>query len=319
MNSMLDFRIRKLHPKMQEYVYLGTKVGLFNNLNIERVVSRLERVEIGINNNMNSYAHTFPIRTEDENENYVSKGINIDINKDKVDYKIRQGLFYFEDEILFHEFSHAVNGIYEEWFEKLMLGYDVDEKFISTSPIKEDMIKNLSSNPEFRQIKYAGILLDDFVSQTIAQKMINYKYERNIYPDRERIFELSEPPIKCNCSLNGCWQFENVAKKFIESMYGVCDVDQFCIDAIDKGIINKIFSKYMKRKRGFIDLYKILGYMGNVSFSVISKNLDEYTKATDRDMAARNPKKLFHSIKELNGILDKNAEIEKVKMGFGAF
>ena len=36
-------------------------------------------------------------------------------------------------------------------------------------------------------------------------------------------------------------------------------------------------------------------------------------------MAARNPKKLFHSIKELNGILDKNAEIEKVKMGFGAF
>ena len=221
MNSMLDFRIRKLHPKMQEYVYLGTKVGLFNNLNIERVVSRLERVEIGINNNMNSYAHTLPIRIEDENGNYVSKGINIDINKDKVDSKIRQGLFYFEDEILFHEFSHAVNGIYEEWFEKLMLGYDVDEKFISTSPIKEDMIKNLSSNPEFRQIKYAGILLDDFVSQTIAQKMINYKYERNIYPDRERIFELSEPPIKCNCSLNGCWQFENVAKKFIESMKSI--------------------------------------------------------------------------------------------------
>ena len=146
MNSMLDFRIRKLHPKMQEYVYLGTKVGLFNNLNIERVVSRLERVEIGINNNMNSYAHTLPIRIEDENGNYVSKGINIDINKDKVDSKIRQGLFYFEDEILFHEFSHTVNGIYEEWFEKLMLGYDVDEKFISTSPIKEDMIKNLSSN-----------------------------------------------------------------------------------------------------------------------------------------------------------------------------
>ena len=87
MNSMLDFRIRKLHPKMQEYVYLGTKVGLFNNLNIERVVSRLERVEIEINNNMNSYAHTLPIRIEDENGNYVSKGINIDINKDKVDSK----------------------------------------------------------------------------------------------------------------------------------------------------------------------------------------------------------------------------------------
>ena len=56
---------------MQEYVYLGTKIGLFNNLNIERVVSRLERVEIGINNNMNSYSHTLPIRIEDENGNYV--------------------------------------------------------------------------------------------------------------------------------------------------------------------------------------------------------------------------------------------------------
>ena len=77
--------------------------------------------------------------------------------------------------------------------------------------------------------------------------------------------------------------------------------------------------EFFRDEKGFIDLYKILGYMGNVSFSVISKNLDEYTKATDRDMAARNPKKLFHSIKELNGILDKNAEIEKVKMGFGAF
>lgn len=42
MNSMLDFRIRKLHPKMQEYVYLGTKVGLFNNLNIEELLVDLK-------------------------------------------------------------------------------------------------------------------------------------------------------------------------------------------------------------------------------------------------------------------------------------
>ena len=52
MNSMLDFRIRKLHPKMQEYVYLGTKIGLFNNLNIERVVQNNKIVELEIPANL---------------------------------------------------------------------------------------------------------------------------------------------------------------------------------------------------------------------------------------------------------------------------
>ena len=99
--------------------------------------------------------------------------------------------------------------------------------------------------------------------------------------------------------------------------------DMFCTIKPIKLNMDFIFAKARwtckDQDIALFDLYKILGYMGNVSFSVISKNLDEYTKATDRDMAARNPKKLFRSIKELNGILDKNAEIEKIKMGFGAF
>ena len=55
-------RIMKLDKNIQEYIGLGLRAGLFNKNNLERIVSRLERVNFFVDNNNPGDAQTEPIR-----------------------------------------------------------------------------------------------------------------------------------------------------------------------------------------------------------------------------------------------------------------
>ena len=74
-------RIKKLNEDIQEYINIGIKIGLFNETNLERIISRLERVEFSIDNSIPGDAQTVPIR--DNNNPRISYGIDIKINKRK--------------------------------------------------------------------------------------------------------------------------------------------------------------------------------------------------------------------------------------------
>ena len=74
-------RIGKLDIKIQEYIKLGLKIGFFNNENIERVITRLERVKFSIDNNCSGDAQTTPIR--DPENLRISNGLDVRINEFK--------------------------------------------------------------------------------------------------------------------------------------------------------------------------------------------------------------------------------------------
>lgn len=281
-------RIDKLDKKIQEYIYIGYKAGIFNDDNIERVVSRLERVKFSIDNNNPGDAQTSPIR--DEKDYTMSYGLDVKINEKRINAK---GQYFFEDEVIFHELTHCINGIYENWFENLSLWSYFDKKFDEYFPGNQKKIESYSNNPEFRQKGYGWLVLDEFISQYISQKMVEAKYGKKIYFDKERIINETIPKIKINSNLNDYWEFTNVVKSFVKTIYGDCDLDSFCIEAIKPDIINTIFQTYQKKENGLECLYYLLGEMGNIGFAVSSRNFTPEQVASDKDMMARDPNRLY--------------------------
>ena len=276
-------RIGKLDIKIQEYIKLGLKTGFFNNENIERVITRLERVKFSIDNNCSGDAQTTPIR--DPENLRISNGLDVRINEFKTK---NSGKFYFEDEVIFHELSHCVNGLYENWFENLSLYFDFDKIFFERFNVKQERIEELSSNPNYRQRAYAWLMLDEFGAQFISQKMVEEKYGRKIYLVSLKPITQSNPILYVNSNFADYHEFYELVINFIKPIYGD-NVEQFVKDSLDDTSINKIFDFYSSRTNGCLALYSLLGEMGNIGFAVSSRNFTESQKSSDNDMIARDP------------------------------
>ena len=186
-------RITKLDKCIQEYVQLGIKCGLINNDNLNRIISRLERVNFSIDNNNPGDAQTTPIR--DSQNVRISKGLDVKINEKKT---LKLNKYYFKDEVVFHELTHCINGIYENWFENLSLWFDFDKIFLNNFIVKEDRIEELSKNPQYRQKAYAWLVLDEFVAQYVAQILVEEKYGKKIYEYENKQIKQSDPIITIN-------------------------------------------------------------------------------------------------------------------------
>lgn len=309
-------RILQLDKSIQEYISLGIKSGLFNKNNLNRIITRLERVKFSIDNNNPGDAQTEPIR--DSSNFRISYGINVKINENKTN---NTGKFYYRDEVVFHELTHSVNGIYENWFENLSLWFDFDKKFKETFIVKEDTIEELSNNPKYRQKGYSWQVLDEFVDQYVSQKLVETKYGTKVYPIEKKPIRQSDPIIYINTNFNDYYEYYDLVMKFIEPIYG-SNVNQFIIDSLDDTAINKIFNYYKNRSLGFDELYSLLGVMGNIGFAVGSRNFSEAQKASDSDMLARNPKNFYKNYNEcfsiLNNVLENKISIPGVKGSFGS-
>lgn len=309
-------RILQLDKSIQEYISLGIKSGLFNKNNLNRIITRLERVKFSIDNNNPGDAQTEPIR--DSSNFRISYGINIKINENKTN---NTGKFYYRDEVVFHELTHSVNGIYENWFENLSLWFDFDKKFKETFIVKEDTIEELSNNPKYRQKGYSWQVLDEFVAQYVSQKLVETKYGTKVYPIEKKPIRQSDPIIYINTNFNDYYEYYGLVMKFIEPIYG-SNVNQFVIDSLDDTVINKIFNYYKNRSLGFDELYSLLGVMGNIGFAVGSRNFSEVQKASDSDMLARNPQNFYKNYNEcfsiLNNVLENKISIPGVKGSFGS-
>lgn len=291
-------RITKLDKCIQEYVQLGIKCGLINNDNLNRIISRLERVNFSIDNNNPGDAQTTPIR--DSQNVRISKGLDVKINEKKT---LKLNKYYFKDEVVFHELTHCINGIYENWFENLSLWFDFDKIFLNNFIVKEDRIEELSKNPQYRQKAYAWLVLDEFVAQYVAQILVEEKYGKKIYEYENKQIKQSDPIITINTNLADYHEFYDIVLKFIEPIYGN-NINQFICDSLNSNIINKIFNYYSKISNGAELLYSLLGEMGNIGFAVASKNFTEDQCSSDNDMIARNPKNFFSHYNNFLYIID---------------
>lgn len=313
----IESRIANLDKRMQEYIELGKKMGMINNENIERVISRLERVKISVDNSIVGDA-----RIESDRDN---DSVNIKLNQNRIQQEINNGKYYFEDEVLFHEFTHSISSLYENSIETGD-AYKFKKNFLKESE-KDDYvddysyIKDYMNNEEKEKFDkyvnedklhlagYGWILLDEFVAQTVAQKMVKRKHnDRGIYAIKAHDSSISNPPYRFYSDLADYEVFTPFSTKFIESMYGTKDIENFCKDSLDSDFIDKIFENFQKRPDGLEHLYKMLGNMGNIFFAneierghITEEQLDK----RDPSHYSENKENIYNSIKEFMSIADK--------------
>lgn len=308
-------RIMKLDKNIQEYIGLGLRAGLFNKNNLERIVSRLERVNFSVDNNNPGDAQTEPIR--DRNNPRISYGLNVKMNERRT---LNSGRYYFKDEVLFHELTHCINGIYENFMENLSLWFDLDKMFENNFSVKSDAIESMANDPNYRQKSYSWLVLDEFVAQYVAQLLVETKYNKKIYVNESKLIRQSNPSINVNNNFADYYEFYDIVINFIKPIYGN-DLNKFIADSLDSTVINKIFSYYKNEPSGFVKLYSLLGEMGNIGFAVASPNFTEVQRATDYDMIARDSHNFYlhyNKVLELiNIILDKKTFIPGVEGDFG--
>jgi len=308
-------RIMKLDKNIQEYIGLGLRAGLFNKNNLERIVSRLERVNFSVDNNNPGDAQTEPIR--DRNNPRISYGLNVKMNERRT---LNSGSYYFKDEVLFHELTHCINGIYENFMENLSLWFDFDKKFKSNFMVKEDLIESMANDPNYRQKSYSWLVLDEFVAQYVAQLLVEIKYNKKIYVNESKLIRQSNPSINVNNNFADYHEFYDIVINFIKPIYGN-DLNKFIADSLDSTVINKIFSYYKNEPSGFVKLYSLLGEMGNIGFAVASPNFTEVQRATDYDMIARDSHNFYlhynEVLKIINIILDRKSYIPGIEGNFG--
>lgn len=319
----IEYRISKLNEKMQEYIEQGKKIGIIDENNIERVVSRLERVIFSVDNNIVGDAYTTVNRDK--------KNIEIRINENKMEQAKNDGKFYFEDEVLFHEFTHAINNIYENVIEtgdafKFKKNYlteiekddYVDDYNFIKDYMSEDEKKKFDSYVNDDNLKLAGYgwtVLDEFVAQSIAQKMVTNKYKDNgIYPIKPHNAKISNPEYRFYTDLADYEVFAPFATKFIESMYGSVDITKFCKESLDSNFVEKVFEEFKNRPEGLEHLYKMLGNMGNIYFSdgIQKGHMDEeQINRRDPNRFSENKDNIYKSI---NDFMDISAtEIKFIK------
>ena len=79
----IESRIEKLNSKMKEYIEYGRKIGIITDSNIERVVTRLERVKIEVDNNLKGGDG---FATPDREKGII----NLKINKEFIENKMKK-------------------------------------------------------------------------------------------------------------------------------------------------------------------------------------------------------------------------------------
>ena len=308
-------RIMKLDKNIQEYIGLGLRAGLFNKNNLERIVSRLERVNFSVDNNNPGDAQTESIR--DRNNPRISYGLNVKMNERRT---LNSGRYYFKDEVLFHELTHCINGIYENFMENLSLWFDLDKMFENNFSVKSDAIESMANDPNYRQKSYSWLVLDEFVAQYVAQLLVEIKYNKKIYVNESKLIRQSNPSINVNNNFADYHEFYDIVINFIKPIYGN-DLNKFIADSLDSTVINKIFSYYKNEPSGFVKLYSLLGEMGNIGFAVAYPNFTEVQRATDYDMIARDSHNFYlhynEVLKIINIILDRKSYIPGIEGNFG--
>lgn len=208
---------------------------------------------------------------------------------------------YYIDEVLYHEFSHFLNS-----FHNAIYGED---RFIVSDYIQNKMslfttIELLEQGDEllYNQDPCFGvILLDEFVAQSISQKMVEKKFEmldenskrryvfdENLREYKDRIFitDICEPPMRIKTSLADYPEFDVFAKKFIKK-YGY-DKEEFINNSLQEDFLRNFINLFTGDTVD--ELYIDLCYLGLIQQRVYL--LKGFSTIEDKNDPAYDPKKV---------------------------
>ena len=311
--SMNNIRFKEImNEKIKEFLKYGQECGFFNQNNAKRVKERLQRIAFVQNNEIPGDAHT----------GMNSGTTTITINMNRTFFKED----WFADEVLFHELIHSVSGLYENEFETYYSWYiDKNIQKYMTEQEKEEFKVYSKEKPFEYAAGYGVALLDDFVAQYMAQKIVEKKYEndsrykdgiykrklqnkRNYMPEYSFYSEFNDYPI-----------YEEFGKRFVKALYGKDDIQRFCIESMNPDIVDNIILNYKNRKGGIESIYKLFTYLGTVNFAE-NVALNHYSKGTltqDPNKVTQNPSEMKKIIGRLDVLLKYEIDRAEIMNKFG--
>jgi len=233
-----------LNSKIREYMEIGSEIGLFENADMREIYSKIKDVEIVEDNTLTGDAMA-DMRDE--------KNI-IRINKKRCE---SQGK-HFLDEVIFHELTHFTNEIHQDLYG------DRPHKIMTFKKQKSNFSKN---NQLVRYPEWGAILLDEAISQKVAQAMCERKYGKGIYPKKGFQSKLLDDRFILYSDFADYPEYERSANEFSKTIVGKDGLMGLAKLSMKKHAIDTIFSKYLRKKDGAKNLYEILGYMGNIAIA----------------------------------------------------
>jgi hypothetical protein len=233
-----------LNNKIQEYMEIGKEIGLFENADLKEIYSKIKDVEIVEDNTL----------TGDAMAEMVDGKNIIRINKNRCE---NQGK-HFLDEVIFHELTHFTNEIHQDLYG------DGPHKIMAFKNKYADFSKN---NQLVKYPEWGAILLDEAISQKVAQAMCEKKYGKGIYQRRGVRTKLLDETFLLYSDFADYPEYEKTANKFSKTIVGREGLMGLAKLSMKKDAVDTIFSKYSSKKDGAKNLYEILGYMGNIAIA----------------------------------------------------
>lgn len=233
-----------LNKKINEYIELGIKLGLFDGSNLEEIKAKLKNITI-----VKDYSLTGDAEAIIENGKHIIK-----INPRRY---VGQP-YYFLDEVLFHEFTHFTNEFHNDL-------YSSNDRKIMTFKNKYSRISDSDELAQYPE--WGAILLDEAIAQKVAQSMVETKYGKQIYTLQLKRSKIFGESINFYSTFADYPEFERVSENFSKSIVGNSGLLGLAKLSMKKGCIDRVFSKYAEQPKGAEKLYKTLGYMGNIAIA----------------------------------------------------
>lgn len=233
-----------LNNKIREYMEIGNEIGLFENADLKEIYSKIKNVEIVEDNTL----------TGDAMAEMVDGKNIIKINKNRCESRGE----HFLDEVIFHELTHFTNEIHQDLYG------DRPHKIMSFKKKYSDFSRN---NQLVKYPEWGAILLDEAISQKVAQAMCEKKYGKGIYQIRGVRTKLLEETFLLYSDFADYPEYEKPANNFSKTIVGREGLMGLAKLSMKKDAIDTIFSKYSKKKDGAKNLYEILGYIGNIAIA----------------------------------------------------
>lgn len=269
----------KINSKVSEYISLGVKLGLFDGSNLKQVREKLSNLSIVKDEFLSGDAEAIL-----ENDKKIIK-----INPQKYIGKE----YYFLDEVLFHEFTHFTNEIHNDLYSS-----NSKKKIFSF----EKRYEYISNTDELAQYPaWGAILLDEGIAQKVAQSMVETKYGRKIYSLKPYSSSIFGKEFNFYTTFADYSEYENIAEKFSKSIVGNSGLVGLAKLSMKDKCLDMIFSKYSEQPNGAENLYKILGYMGNIAIADYASKGHFIVENSEN---LRKKENVVKSYKSANNIID---------------
>lgn len=287
--------INKFKEKIEEYIVLLKECGYITNEQI------LNEIYIKLNSLDVERIYNAP-------GDAVVIGNKLKICLENIEENVKKKGEYYIDEVLFHEFSHVINS-----FHNAIYG---DNRFIVSDYIQKKMkfpttINLLEQDDALlynQDPSFGIILLDEFIAQSISQKMVIEKSKKlddkskkkymcsvNLleYEDRFYITKICKPPMIIKTSLANYPEFDVFAQKFIHK-YGY-GIKNFIKNSLQKNFTENFINSFSEENIN--KLYIDLCYLGIIQQRIYF--LNGFTTIDDIEDPAYDSRKVFFAMRKI--------------------